>query len=64
MLEWITAAEGREDTYGKLYLAYEPGYPLTVADWKTGYGYRDVRTGMSIQPIRVAYINLPDQERR
>lgn len=48
MLEWITAAEGREDTYGKLYLAYEPGYPLTVADWKTGYGYRDVRTGMSI----------------
>lgn len=64
MLEWITAAEGREDTYGKLYLAYEPGYPLMVADWKTGYGYRDVRTGMSIKPIRVAYINLPDDQGR
>ena len=59
-LEWITAEEGRKRTYGMLYLAYQPGYPLMVADWKTGHGYRDVRTGESISPIRVAYINLPE----
>lgn len=61
-LDWISPAEGREKTYKKLYLAYQPGYPLMVADWKTGYGYRDVRTGESVNPIRVAYINLPDEE--
>ena len=64
MLKWITAAQGRKDTNGKLYLAYQPGYPLMIADWKTGHGYRDVRTGESIDPIRVAYINLPDMEVR
>jgi len=61
-LSWMTAAEGREETYGRLYLAYQPGYPLMIADWKTGHGYRDVRTGDSIRPTRVAYINLPDGE--
>lgn len=59
-LNWITPEQGREDTYKKLYLAYCPGYPLIIADWRTGYGYRDVRTGESIHPTRVAYINLPD----
>ena len=62
-LDWITPEEGRKNTYMKLYLAYQPGYPLFVADWKTGYGYRDVRTGESIDPIRVAYINLPDEKK-
>lgn len=62
MLEWITPEEGRKNTYRKLYLAYQPGYPLMVADWKTGHGYRDVRTGESINPIRVAYINLYDYD--
>ena len=62
MLEWITPEEGRKDTCRKLYLAYQPGYPLMVADWKTGFWYRDVRTGESIMPIRVAYINLYDLE--
>ena len=62
MLEWITPKKGREDTYNKLYIAYQPGYPLMIADWKTGYGYRDVRTGESIEPLVVAYINLPNEE--
>ena len=62
MLEWITPEEGRKSTYNRLFLVYQPGYPLMVADWKTGYGYRDVRTGESIRPIRVAYINLPDEK--
>lgn len=62
MLNWITPEEGREQPYGKLYLAYQPGYPLMIADWKTGHGYRDVRTGETIWPIRVAIINLYDKE--
>lgn len=63
MLEWMTAKEARDqNTYQQLYLAYQPGYPLFVADWRTGYGFRDVRTGESIHPIRVAQINLPEDE--
>ena len=58
-LKWISPAEGREHTWKKLYLAFQPGYPLMIADWKTGHGYRDVRTGESIDPTQVAYINLP-----
>lgn len=34
-----------------------------VADWRTGHGYRDVRTGESIDPVMVAYINLPVETR-
>lgn len=59
-LKWITPAEGRKSTFNKLYLALQPGYPLMIADWKTGHGYRDVRTGISIQPMLVAYINMPE----
>ena len=59
ILSWMSAEEGRIDTYQKLYLAYQPGYPLMIADWKTGHGYRDVRTGVSISPTKVAYINGP-----
>lgn len=62
MLKWITPEEGLKVTWGRLYLAYCPGYPLVVADWKTGRGYRDVRTGESIQPAAVAYINLPEED--
>ena len=58
-INWITPAEGREHTFNKLYLAFQPGYPMMIADWKTGHGYRDVRTGVSIQPTLVAYIDLP-----
>lgn len=61
MLEWITPREDTKYKYGRLYLAYQPGYPLMVADWKVGHGYRDVRTGDHIDPLRIAYINLPDQ---
>ena len=60
-LHWITPEEGRESTYNKLYLAYQPGYPLMVADWKTGHGYRNVRTGEGINPKMVAYIDVPSQ---
>ena len=60
-LEWITPEEGRKHTYDRLYLAYQPGYPLMIADWETGYGYRDIRTGKSIRPVAVAYINLPEE---
>jgi hypothetical protein len=62
-LEWVTPEKGRENTWNKLYIAYQPGYPLMIADWRTGYGYRDVRTGESIDPVMVAYINLPVETR-
>lgn len=59
-LKWITAEEGRKDTYNKLYLAWQPGYPMMIADWRTGRGYRDVNTDISINPVLVAYINMPE----
>lgn len=59
-LEWITPEEGRKNTWEKLYLVYKIGYPLMVCDWKTGHGYREVTTGMSVIPDLVAYINMPD----
>ena len=59
ILAWMSAEEGRVNTYQKLYLAYQPGYPLMIADWKSGHGYRDVRTGVSINPTKVGYINGP-----
>lgn len=62
-LEWITPEEGRKHTWDKLYLVYQPGYPLMVADWRTGHGYRYIRTGESIDPVMVAYINLPVETR-
>ena len=58
-LKWMTPADGLKSTVNKLYLAYQPGYPLMVADYKTGHGYRDVRTGETISPTMVAYINVP-----
>ena len=57
--KWITPEEGREDTYNKLYLAWQPGYPLMIADWLVGRGYRDVNTDISIHPLLVAYIEMP-----
>ena len=59
MLDWISAEEGRKTTYKKLFLVWQPGYPLTVCDWVSGHGYRDIRTGLSMHPVYVAYINLP-----
>lgn len=59
-LDWITPEEGRKDTWEKLYLAYKVGYPLMVCDWKTGHGYREIETGISISPDLVAYINVPE----
>lgn len=60
-LNWISAKDGLiRYKNGDLMIAYQPGYPLMIADWKVGHGYRDVRTGESINPTRVAYIDLPD----
>ena len=59
-LEWITPEEGRKNTLEKLYLVYKIGYPLMVCDWKTGHGYREITTGMSVRPDLVAYINMPN----
>ena len=59
-LEWIAPEEGRKNTLEKLYLVYKIGYPLMVCDWKTGHGYREVTTGMSVSPDLVAYINMPN----
>lgn len=59
-LDWITPEEGRKKTWEKLYLAYKVGYPLMVCDWKTGRGYREIKTDISINPDLVAYINVPE----
>lgn len=60
MLDWIDPAQDHNIDCKQLYLAYCPGYPLMVADWRTGHGYRDIRTRETIHPLRIAYINLPD----
>lgn len=62
MLEWISPEEGRESTYKKLYIAYQPSYALAICDWKTGIGYRDIRSGLSMNPTKVALINVPEEE--
>ena len=47
--------------YVALYLAYQPGYPLMVVDWRTGEGYRDIRTRERVNPVLLAEINLPEK---
>ena len=59
-LEWITPEEGRKSTYEQLFLIFKLGYPLMICDWKTGHGYREICTGISVNPDLVARINLPD----
>ena len=58
-LHWITPNEDAQKLQRKLYLAYVPGYPLFVADWRTGHGYRNVATGEHIEPDLIAVINAP-----
>lgn len=56
MLEW----KDSKDCNGEgLYLVYRNGYPLIVVEWKCGYGYIDIRTGLTVQPFKLAKINLP-----
>ena len=31
-IDWITPAEGRERTYNKLYLAFQPGYQMMISE--------------------------------
>ena len=60
-LEWITPEEGRKSTYDQLFLVLKLGYPLMICDWKTGHGYRELCTGMSVtSPDLVVRINVPD----
>lgn len=46
-------------SHNKLYLAYQPGYPMMIVDFTTGHGLRDIRTRDHVEPIKVAEINLP-----
>ena len=57
---WLRTDECLDDSYSQMYLAYQPGYPLMVADWQTGHGFRDVRTDRSIQPVLLARISPPN----
>ena len=59
-LKWITPEEGRKPTYEQLFLVFKLGYPLMICDWKTGHGYREIYTGISVSPDLVARINVPD----
>ena len=43
-----------------LFLAYQTGWPLCVAYWRTGYGWRRIDNNNSVDPELVAQINLPD----
>jgi len=61
-LEWhtiIDVTHSGESLNDKLFLAYEPGHPLMVSEWKCGHGFLDVRTGLHISPTHLAYINAP-----
>ena len=61
MLNWKKPSElSYNDIVGRLFLAYRSGYALTVCDWKTGRGWKDIKTNESIDPEFVAVINLPD----
>ena len=59
---WLRPNECAGDSHSQLYLAYQPGYPLMIADWKVGRGFRDVRTDISINPTLIARINAPGQK--
>ena len=59
MLEWKTFIPERK-SLNQLYLIYRAGYPLTVAMWKTGYGFIDIKSDMTILEYDyIAEINLP-----
>ena len=46
--------------HGRLFLAYQKGMPLMICEFISGHGWVDMRTGFSVSPEKVAYINLPE----
>lgn len=60
MLDWQTIEEARKTLWSdNLYLAYQPGYALTIVDWKSGSGFKDIKTREIVYPTMIALINLP-----
>lgn len=45
---------------GDLFVAFKYGWPLVIAYWRTGNGWRTLCGNTSIDPDLVAHINLPD----
>ena len=60
-LDWLPLNEILIRRIEGPYIAYQPGYPLMIADWKCGIGYFDVRTGITIDPKLLAPFNLPKE---
>lgn len=60
MLDWISAEEGRKIHIKIIFSMVTWLSLLTVCDWITVHGYRDIRTGMAMDPVYVTYINLPE----
>jgi len=59
MIEWKTNIYERK-SLNQLYLIYRTGFPLAVACWKTGYGFVDIKSDMTIVEYDyIAEINLP-----
>lgn len=60
MLDWKTSEQWLHTlSYGNLYLAYRQGYPLMVVEWRSGTGFKDIKTGEIVIPKMIAIINLP-----
>ena len=57
--EWLRPDRCHHDALDQMYIAYQPGYPLMIADWQVGRGYRDVRTDVSIQPTYLSRFSPP-----
>jgi len=69
IVEYIREYENNKDIcwtpsnlvgWSDLYLAYTPGRPLMVVDWKCGHGYRDIINRETVHPKYLARIVLPE----
>ncbi len=48
------------EAQNSLFLSYQIGWPICVAYWRTGMGWRRIDNGERVDPELVAQINLPD----